>query len=425
MIDLCDRRYALPARKTVVFCVDGCAPEYLDQALADGQMPRLAATLAGGGLYVRGRGQIPSFTNPNNVSIVTGQPARVHGISGNYYFDAASGEEVPMNDPRFLRAPTLFEKMEQAGVRTLCITAKDKLRALLGACRDGGPRPISLSAEKAHEQALPEHGIASITAAVGRENPSIYDWDISHYAMEMGLALHERVSATLLYVSLTDYVQHKEPPRGPMSDRFYARFDALFGAYLDAGFVCGITADHGMNDKTAPDGSPNVRYLEDALREAGLSGFRVLLPITDPYVVHHGALGSYATVYVSASAQPRAAEVLARLPGVELVLPRDEAARRFELPPDRIGDLVILGDRSTVLGKSAAYHDLSAVRRGLRSHGGLHEADVPILASHPLRPEERARLLGADADVASGRPCALSNADVFDLLLNRLSIATA
>ncbi|WP_437970356.1 phosphonoacetate hydrolase [Sorangium sp. So ce260] len=431
MIDLCDRRYALPARKTAVFCVDGCAPEYLDQALADGLMPRLAAALAAGGLYVRGRGQIPSFTNPNNVSIVTGQPARVHGISGNYYFDAASGEEVPMNDPRFLRVPTLFEKMEQAGVRTLCITAKDKLRALLGACREGGPRPISLSAEKAHEQAIPEHGIASITAAVGRENPSIYDWDISHYAMEMGLALHERVSATLLYVSLTDYVQHKEPPRGPMSDRFYARFDALFGAYLDAGFVCGITADHGMNDKTTPDGSPNVRYLEDALREAGVPGCRVLLPITDPYVVHHGALGSYATVYAGASTQEgaldRAAAALARLPGVELVLPREDAARRFALPPDRIGDLVVLGDRSTVLGKSAAYHDLSAVQRGLRSHGGLHEADVPILASHPLRPEEQARLLGPDtvAGAARGRPCALSNADVFDLVLNRLSTAMA
>src|SRR5690606_20155370 len=74
MIELCDRRYALPARKTVVFCIDGCAPEYLDQALEDGLMPRLAGSLAAGGLYVRGRGQIPSFTNPNNLSIVTGQP---------------------------------------------------------------------------------------------------------------------------------------------------------------------------------------------------------------------------------------------------------------------------------------------------------------------------------------------------------------
>ncbi|AUX21794.1 phosphonoacetate hydrolase [Sorangium cellulosum] len=434
MIELCDRRYALPARKTVVFCVDGCAPEHLEAALEDGLMPRLAGTLAAGGLFVRGRGQIPSFTNPNNVSIVTGQPTRVHGISGNTYLDAASGEEVPMNDPRFLRVPTLFERMEQAGVRTLCVTAKDKLRALLGACREGGPRPISLSAERAHEQAIPELGIASIPGVVGRESPSIYDWDISHYAMEMGLALHERVGARLLYVSLTDYVQHKEPPRGPMSDRFYARFDALYGAYLDAGFVCGVTADHGMNDKTAADGSPNVRYLEDALREAGLPGLRVLLPITDPYVVHHGALGSYATVYVDAAAgggaRDRAAEVLARLPGVELVLPREDAARRFALPPDRIGDLVVLGDRSTVLGKSAAYHDLSAVRRGLRSHGGLHEAEVPILVSHPPRPEVRARILGegaapARASAARAQASALSNADVFDVVLNGLATAPA
>lgn len=415
-----------------MFCVDGCAPEYLEAALEDGLMPRLARSLAEGGLYVRGRGQIPSFTNPNNVSIVTGQPTCVHGICGNYYLDAASGAEVPMNDPRFLRVPTLFERMEQAGVKTLCITAKDKLRALLGACREGGPRPISLSAERAHEQAIPELGIGSIPAVVGRAPPSIYDWDISHYALEMGLALYARVGAELLYVSLTDYVQHKEPPRGPMSDRFFARFDALYGAYLDAGFVCGITADHGMNDKTADDGSPNVRYLEDALREAGVSGFRVLLPITDPYVVHHGALGSYATVYVAAAAgagaRERAAEVLARLPGVELVLSREDAAQRFALPQDRIGDLVVLGDRSTVLGKSAAYHDLSAVRRGLRSHGGLHEAEVPIVVSHPLKPEVRARILGEEAaspgaSTAHGRASALSNADVFDLMLNGLAIA--
>jgi phosphonoacetate hydrolase len=376
-------------------------------------MPRLARSLADGGRYVRGRGQLPSFTNPNNLSIVTGQPTRVHGICGNYYFDAASGEEVPMNDPRFLRIPTLFEKMEQAGVKTLCVTAKDKLRALLGACKEGGPRPIALSAEKAHEQAIPEAGVASIVGAVGRKNPSIYDWDISHYAMEIGLALHERLGASLLYVSLTDYVQHKEPPRGAMSDRFYARFDALYGEYLDAGFVCGITADHGMNDKTAHDGSPNVRYLEDALREAGVDGFRVLLPITDPYVVHHGALGSYATVYVAPAAQERAVAALARLPGVELVLPRDEAARRYALPPDRIGDLVVLADRSTVLGKSAAYHDLEAVQRGLRSHGGLHEATVPIVVSHALQPDGELYANG------------LSNADIFDLVLNRLAAAAA
>jgi phosphonoacetate hydrolase len=407
MIELSGRRYREPARKTVVFCVDGCAPEYLDCALADGLMPRLAGALGAGGFYARGLGQMPSFTNPNNVSIVTGLPPSGHGISGNYYFDRAAspdGAEVPMNEPRFLRAPTIFERMEQAGVRTLCVTAKDKLRALLGAVREPGARPpISLSAERAHEQRVPELGGASILDVVGRRNPGIYDWDISHYAMEMGLALHERVGARLLYVSLTDYVQHKEAPRGPMADRFYARFDELLGAYLDAGFVCGITADHGMNDKTAPDGSPNVRYLDDVLRAAGVAAFRVILPITDPYVVHHGALGSYATVYVEPGEITRAAAALAAVRGVEAVLLRDEAAARLSLPADRIGELVVLGDRSTVLGKSAAYHDLSAVQRGLRSHGGLHEQAVPIVVTSPLRS-------------SLTRP--LTNADIFELVLN-------
>lgn len=413
MINLADRSFALPRDKTAVFCIDGCAPEYLDLALEDGLMPRLRRSLDEGGRYARGRGQIPSFTNPNNLSIVTGQPTRAHGICGNYYFDADAGQEVPMTDPRFLRMPTLLERMEAAGVRTLTVTAKDKLRALLGACAGSGPRPVSLSAERADEQEIRDldGAVVRVVEAVGRKNPSIYDWDISHYAMEMALALHARIGARLLYVSLTDYVQHKEPPRGEMADRFYARFDALYGAYLDAGFVCGITADHGMNDKTAADGSPNVRFLDDALAAAGVTGARVLLPITDPYVVHHGALGSYATIYVDADQRAQAAAAIARLPGVERVLLRDEAAARYALPPDRIGDLVVLADRGTVLGKSAAYHDLSAVRQGLRSHGGEHEATVPIIVSRPLSAAGAARM----ADPS------LSNADIFDLVLNGIA----
>jgi phosphonoacetate hydrolase len=328
----------------------------------------------------------------------------VHGICGNTYLDPASGQEAPMNHPRFLRVPTLFEAMEAAGVRTLCVTAKDKLRALLGATLGDGPKPVSLSAEKAHEQSV--DGVGSVVSAVGRKNPGIYDWDASHYAMEIGLALHERLGAKLLYVSLTDYVQHKQGPRGKLADQFYTRFDELLGAYLDAGFCCGITADHGMNDKTRPDGTPNVRFLEDILGEAGIPGFRVLLPITDPYVVHHGALGSYATVYLGAEHRARARRVLAGVAGVELVLEREEAATRFDLPPDRIGDLVVLGDRGTVLGKSLALHDLSAVEQGLRSHGGLHEATVPIIVCEPLaRPPTRAP----------------GNADIFDLCLNHVA----
>jgi phosphonoacetate hydrolase len=406
MIELCGRAYAAPREKTAVFCVDGCSPEYLDDALARGLMPRLASALAHGGFYARGLGQMPSFTNPNNVSIVTGVTPKIHGISGNYFFDRDAGVEVPMNEPRFLRVPTIFEAMERAGVRTLCVTAKDKLRALLGAVRDPAVRaPISLSAERAHEQTIPGDA-RKIPEIVGRKNPSIYDWDISHYAMEMALALHAKVGARLVYVSLTDYVQHKEAPGGPMADRFYARFDELLGAYLDEGFICGLTADHGMNDKTRADGSPDVRFLDDLLRAAGVMAFRVLLPITDPYVVHHGSLGSYATIYHAPAEAERVRATLWEVPGIEAVLSREEAAYRLDLPADRIGDTVVLGDVSTVLGKSAELHDLSAVQRGLRSHGGLHERTVPLVVCQPLGP----------GFPRGGAPP--TNADIFDLVLN-------
>ncbi|MEO7327622.1 MAG: phosphonoacetate hydrolase [Minicystis sp.] len=408
MIDLSGRSYALPRRKTAVFCVDGCAPAYLDRALAEDRMPRLRRALDAGGLYTRGLGEMPSFTNPNNVSIVTGQPPSVHGISGNTILDRDTGAELPMTDPRFLRVPTLFERLEQAGVRTLCVTAKDKLRALLGAVRGEGPAPISLSAERCAEQSIPSANIASIEAVVGKPAPTIYDPEISAYALEMGLALHERVGARLLYVSLTDYVQHKEAPGGAMSNRFLARFDALLGDYLDAGFLCAFTADHGMNDKTRPDGSPDVRFLEDLLAEAGVASARVVLPITDPYVAHHGALGSYATIYLDPKEISQARALLEAVPGVELVLTRDEAAARFELPADRLGDLVVLGDRRTVLGKRLALHDLSAVQQGLRSHGGLHEREVPIVVCHPLRG-------------GAVREGALRNRDLFDLVLNEIA----
>src|SRR5262249_33229291 len=149
---------------------------------------------------------------------------------------------------------------------------------------DGEAAPASLSAEKAHEQSVDG---ARVTDLVGRPNPSIYDWEISHYAMEMGLMLWERLGARLLYVSLTDYVQHKQAPGGEMSNRFYARFDELLGRYLDLGFACAFMADHGMNDKTVADGTLNVRFLDDVLARAGITGHRVILPITDPYVVHH------------------------------------------------------------------------------------------------------------------------------------------
>jgi phosphonoacetate hydrolase len=388
--------YRLPAQPTVVMTIDGGDPRYVDDALDRGLMPQLRVMLSSGGVSAHGRGCMPSLTNPNNLSIVTGVPPSLHGVPGNHYLDSVSGEELQLNDPRFLRAGSIHAALQSAGARVLMVSAKDKLRRLLGS----GDVP-SVSAEHADTLDLPRFGIQGLCDLVGRKNPGIYDWDLSHYAMEIGLAVHRRVGLDLLYVSLTDYVQHKAPPGGAMADSFFRRFDELLGEYVREGFLIGITADHGMNAK------PTVIYLEDVLDRAGVTDARVVLPITDPYVVHHGALGSFAWVHVGEAQLWRARDAIAALDGVEEVYVREEAAVIFEHPVDRIGDLSITADAQTALGKSAAKHDLSGIQSGLRSHGGRHEQLVPIIISRPLR-----------EPYATHHSAGVSNADIHHLLLN-------
>ncbi len=396
------REYRVPRRPTVAVTIDGCDPSYLEDGLARGLMPRMADMLRAGGAYHLGRGQMPSFTNTNNLSIVTGTPPVVHGLPGNHYL-APSGAEVQLSDPSFLLAPSIHAEFHRAGLKVLTVTAKDKLRRLLA----HGDVP-GTSAENAHEHPLPAYGIADVVALVGRKNPGPYEWDMSHYALEIGLAVSREVGLLdLMYLSTTDFVQHAEGPGGEMSDRFFRRFDELLGEFLDLGYVVGLVADHGMNAKHQADGSARVHYLEDVLAAAGIRDFHVILPITDPYVVHHGALGSFAWVHCAADDRECARAALTALGGVEEVFSREEAAVIYQHPWDRIGDLSVAADARTALGKSAAKHDLSVLAGPLRSHGGRHEQIVPIVVSHPLSQRY------ADLHRAG-----VQNSDVHDLLLN-------
>ena len=316
----------------------------------------------------------------------------MHGLPGNHYLDP-SGEEVQLDRPEFLRAPSIHAVFAAEGVRVLAVTTKEKLRRLLAA---GGVPCVS--AEHADVQTLA--GIDGPAAGLlARPKPGIYDWDCSHYALELGLALGARLGVELLYVSLTDAVQHAAAPGEELSDRYLARLDELVGSYLDAGWRLGLVADHGMNAKTGSDGRPNVRYLGQLLAEAGLTGARVVLPITDPYVAHHAALGSACWVHLADGELEQARAVLERLDGVEEVLDRAVAAATLALPADRIGDLVVLGGATTVFGKRPGDHDLSALRGPLRSHGGRHEQRIPILLSEP--PPSPARNGATNADVHS------------------------
>jgi phosphonoacetate hydrolase len=382
------RSYHWMDRPLVVVCVDGCQYEYITKAVAAGVAPFLGRLLAGAGTALTADCVMPSFTNPNNLSIVTGVPPAVHGISGNYFLDPATGEEVMMNDPRYLRAGTILAAFADAGAKVAVITAKDKLRKLLGHRLKG----ICFSSEKADQVTLAENGIEKIVERVGMPVPSVYSAALSEFVFVAGVKLLERERPDLMYLSTTDYIQHKAAPGTPTANEFYAMMDRNLARLDELGATIVLTADHGMNAKHGADGQPNVIYLQDTIDAwLGAGKARVILPITDPYVVHHGALGSFALVYLPADAQRAVAERIAALPGIESVLTRAEAAAQFELPADRIGDLVVVSQLDTVVGTSRAKHDLSGLDVPLRSHGGASEQKVPLLVNRRIgrQPESR------------------------------------
>ncbi|HTI72200.1 MAG TPA: phosphonoacetate hydrolase [Candidatus Limnocylindria bacterium] len=401
------RTYAPPQRPVVVICLDGSADEYFDAASARGRMPNLQR-LTVNGFRGLARGAMPSFTNVNNSSIVTGVPPSIHGIGGNFFYDTSIGQEVMMNSAQFLQVETIFPSAQKAGRKVAVVTAKEKLRDIFasGLISLGG---IAFSTEKANLAKRETHGIDNVESVVG-PTPAIYSGEASLYVLRAGVKLIERGMADFLYLSTTDFMQHKFGPDTPEAVEFYAEIDNLVGQLLTLGALVGITADHGMNAKQRPDGTPNVVYLESELAQAFGDGFRVILPITDPYVVHHGALGSFAQVHIppgDAASFAQIAEFIRLLPGITEVLDQKTAARLMQLPPDRMGDLVVCSGRDVVIGRTPAYHDLKVLESGLRSHGGRYEEIVPFVFSEPLKPDYLAKTKGDPR-----------NFDIFDFTCN-------
>src|SRR6478672_2315247 len=300
------RTYRWPDRPLVVVCVDGCEPDYINQAISAGAAPWLAG-LDGRGTCLTADCVVPS----------------VHGICGNYFFDADAGAEVMMNDPKYLRTGTILAAFADAGAKVAVITAKDKLRALLG----DRMRGVCFSAERADQVTVEANGIADALSLAGMPVPSVYSAELSEFVFAAGCALLERDRPDIMYLSTTDYVQHKHAPGTPKANAFTGMLDHYFARLDAAGATIVVTADHGMNAKTDAFGRPNIVFLQDVLDDAyGQDSTRVILPITDPYVVHHGALGSYATVHVAGGvALDDVRRRIAALPGIDLVLSRAEA----------------------------------------------------------------------------------------------------
>ncbi|HEY8332503.1 MAG TPA: phosphonoacetate hydrolase [Tardiphaga sp.] len=406
LVEANGRSYAVPQRPVVVICLDGFDPEYLKRGIADGVLPTIAAFKSGG--YIgTALATVPTTTNTNNTSIVTGVSPAIHGINGNYYLDAETGEEIMVTDARRLRCGTILGAMSKAGVQTAVFTAKDKLLKVLAYEMDG----ISFSSEHPNAADLTALGFAGGEEMVGRAKPDQYSADLSLFALDAGIRLLEISKPQLIYLSTSDYVQHKYKPGDVESNAFHSAVDSRIARLIELGATVALTADHGMADKSGEDGRPNVVYLEDALNDKfGAGAVRVICPIADPFVRHHGALGGFVRVHVLGAGDIKAMMTYARsLPGVELVLDRATVCERYQLPPDREGDFAVFTDRGTAVGARREDHDLSALgNHRLRSHGGLGEQRVPFVVSRPLKRDYRER---AETGV-------LRNYDIFDFALN-------
>ena len=381
------REYDWPKAPLVVICCDGSEPDYMEIAMGEGLMPNLKKMIAKGE-NTRGLCVIPSFTNPNNLSIVTGAPPAVHGICGNYLIDPASGLETMMNDPKWLRAPTIFEKFQQAGAKVAVVTAKEKLRLLLGKGLVFDGTAVCFSSEHADKATLKDNGIAGVCEIVGMAVPEVYSAELSEFVFSAGVKLLASMRPDLMYLSTTDYVQHKYAPGSKGANSFYKMMDGYLGRLDAQDAIIVIIADHGMKAKHLPSGEPDVIYLQDALdQNFGAGTTKIILPITDPYVQHHGALGSFATVYLKGPNVDEVSRVISQLPGIDVVLDRAQGCARFDLPEDRMGDIMVLSGGTTgskVIGTSRARHDLSGLNEPLRSHGGLTEQTVPIIVNRKV-----------------------------------------
>ena len=386
-----ERDYPACSVPMVVVCLDGCEPEYLEKASAAGLTPSLDS-ISAKGVSRTALCAMPSFTNPNNMSIATGRPPSVHGICGNYFYDQESGWEVMMDDAEFLRAPTIFQMVSWIGGRVAVITAKDKLLALLGSRLNvGNERTIRFSAERARATTQDLNGIDSVDRWLGMPQPETYSAELSEFVLAAGVKLLREWKPDVMYLTTTDYIQHKFEPGHPVANAFCAMCNEYIGMLDSRGAVVVVTADHGMKPKHGSDGGPSVVFVQDFLNQwTGHDSARVILPITDPYIAHHGSLGSFATIYLEPGDNVRKIVSNFRsVSGIKVAETRKAAAAKFDLPPDRIGDIVLIAEERMTIGISEKSHDLSMLDAPLRSHGGLSEQQVPFIVNRAVEmPEE-------------------------------------
>lgn len=336
----------------IIICLDGCGPEYI----ARSETPNLDA-LAREGYSTIGQAIVPTVTNVNNATIVTARFPEIHGITSNYYYDHLRGQEVYMESPEVVLTDTIFRRVARKGEKSALLTAKDKLKTLI---QDG--TTIAESAEKPSPWLVERIGAP----------PDIYSLEVNHWLFQAAISVLRRDSPDLLYLTTTDYATHMLCPEDDRSQWNINQLDRLIGDILvvPSDLEVVITADHGMSPKT------HALDLNQIMKEAGIIAQAIPI-IKDRYIVHHQNLGGAAYVYLNdLSTMNETIEILKEEKGIEAVLTNMDAARRYNLHPKRIGHLFVLADADTVFGALPTARE----EVNIRSHGSLHEREIPIYA---------------------------------------------
>ncbi len=342
--------------KALIICIDGGDPAYFETA-ATPNLDRLGAE----GRRVLVRAQMPTVTNVNNVSLICGGPPALHGITANYFRSRETGEEVYMESGDFLLSPTLMERGSAAGLKTAALASKKKLTDMVGKGAD-----FVVTAEEPPGWLVERAGAKE----------EIYSAEVNFWLLRAARAVVEEKAPELFYVTTTDFSQHKYGPETEEGQEHLSTIDAEIGRLADAwsglhadGAIF-VTADHGMRHKSRAI-DPGV-----ILRNIGIAAEAVPI-IKDRYVVHHGNQGGAAYVHLGEGASlDEAVSVLEEVPGIEAALPREIAAARFQLLPERMGEIMVLADEDTVFGVM----DEAGREIDLRSHGSVHEQTVPLFA---------------------------------------------
>jgi phosphonoacetate hydrolase len=342
-------------QRLFIFLIDGLGEDYVNAS----PMPVLSAW-GKKGIRKTVRGVMPSVTNANNASLCCGCFPEEHGITANFFLDEDTGKQLYMESADLVLRPTIFEHVAKSGVKSALLSSKKKTISLL-------PQGTSLAIS-------PEEPTPEWIQRIGSP-PQIYSPEINYWLLKAAIWIAEhRPDIGLMYIHTTDYPMHMWPPEAGESRRHLGTLDALLGdlahAAPDAAIL--LTADHGMNHKSL------CWDLEKACLARGLPLRAAISAEQDKYVKHHRGFGGSSWVYLrSAKDADKAAELIRGFEGVEQVLTRNEAAKRFRTMASRIGHLMVLGDQQTVFGSL----DLESEQLPpeYRSHGGLSEAKVPIV----------------------------------------------